>query len=766
MIGESPGRKEDHTLLLGGGRFLDDLTRPGMVHLGVLRSPHARARIKSISTSEAESMPGVVGIFSARDLPEIRGPIPPYRVPRRFRPSDQQVLAGQVVRYVGEPVLVVVADEVRRLADALDAVKVEYEVMEAVTSTKAARDAKPVVHEGWPDNTAYVAKGGVGDADAAMKRAAEIVTETFQHGRSAGMPIEPRGVLAYEDESAGHLVVVSSTQCTYHVREVIAECLGLAEEQVRVIAPDVGGAFGAKAQPQHEEVVVAALARRLRRPVKWVESRSEHFVAACHDREQFHQVSMGFDRDGKIVAIDDEFWADFGAYPVQEDGVTANTINHLCSPYKVAHYRGVCNNVVTNKTFAAAYRGAGRPEAAFVMDRVLDIAARRLGLDPAEIRRRNFVQPADMPYRSGLTYKDGVPIKYDPGDFPAAFDRLLEMLGYEEARTLQKSRSRGIQRIGIGLSCYLHGTAHGPYEGANVRVDPNGKVYVYLGCSSQGQGHATTFAQICAHELGVPFDDVIVVGADTQVMPYGIGAKASRLTATAGPAVARAAREVRKKAKLVAASMLEASPEDIDITNGQLHIVGVPGRSVRLSDVARTAVKFKPIRSDPGLNACTYFAPETVTWAFGGQAAIVEVDVETCETRILKYVAVHDCGRPINPMIIEGQMHGAIVQGLGGAMMEELVYDSSGQLLNGSFMDYAMPKADQMPAMLTESIVHPSTINDLGIKGVGESGSICPGAVIGNAVEDALADFGITVREVPVTPLRVFKLLQEARAHR
>jgi carbon-monoxide dehydrogenase large subunit len=763
LIGVSLARTEDRALLLGKGRFLDDLTRPGMVHLGVVRSPHARARIVKISTSEAAALPGVIGVFGAADLPEIRGPIPPYKSPRRFLHSDQQVLATQTVRYVGEPVVVVVADDRRRLEDALDAVEVEYEAMPAVTSVEAAAtETSELVHEGWPSNTAYVSSRVVGDVDSAMKTASEVVAEHFRHGRSAGMPIETRGVLAYDDENSGQLVVASSTQCTYHVREVIAEVLGMAEESIRVIAPDVGGAFGAKAQPYHEEVLVAALARRLDRPVKWVESRSEHFISTCHDREQVHTVRMGFDRNGKIIAIDDEFWADFGAYPVQEDGVTLNTINHLCSPYKVANYRGICNNVVTNKTFAAAYRGAGRPEAAFVMDRCLDIAARRLGVDPAEIRRRNFVQPSDMPYSPGMNYKDDVPITYDPGDFPAAFDRVLAMVGYEEGRTLQRQQAQTLRRIGIGLSCYHHGTAHGPYEGANVRVDPNGKVYVHLSFSSQGQGHATAFAQICAQELGVPFEQVVVVGADTQVMPYGIGAMASRLTATAGPAVAQAARAVRRKAQVVAASMLEAAAEDIDILEGHVHIVGTD-RGVPLADVARKAMKLRALRSDPGLNARKYFAPATVTWAFGAQAAIIEVDVETCEMKVLKYAAVHDCGRAINPMLIAGQLHGAIVQGLGGAMMEELLYDGSGQLTNGSFMDYAMPRAHQMPSIAAETISHPSTINDLGIKGVGESGAISPGAVISNAVEDALADFGITVREVPVTPLRIFEMLQEAR---
>ena len=766
MIGESVSRKEDLPLLTGSGRYLDDLARPGMLYLGVVRSPHAHARIAAISTAEAASLPGVVAVASAKDLPEVSHPIPPYKSERRFRAFDQPVLAKTVVRYVGEPVAVVVAADPGRLAEALEAVAVDYEPLAAASSIDAAiATGAPLVHEGWPDNVAYVSRAAVGDVEAAIGQADLLVAERFRHPRLAAMPIETRGVLAYVDDS-GTLIVVSSTQHPYHVREAIAEVLGLVEERLRVIAPEVGGSFGAKGQVYPEEILVPALALRLGRPVKWVEGRNEHFVATCHDREQVHEIRVGFKHDGRIVAIDDRFWADFGAYPVQEDGVTLNTINHLCAPYRVEHYRNVCANVVSHKMFSAAYRAAGRPEAAFVMDRVLDIAARRLRLDPAEIRRRNFLRPQDMPYRPGLTYKDGVPVAFDPGDFPAAFDKLLKLFGYEEMRALQKQRAGRIHRVGIGLSCYLQGTGLGPYEGANVRVDPNGKVYIYLGCSSQGQSHATTLAQICAQELGVPFDDVIIVGGDTQVLPYGVGPYASRIAANAGPAVARAARQVRLKATKVAASMLEAAAEDIRITGGRAHVVGVPALGVPLAEVARVAVKSKELLPDPGLNACTYFNPQTVTWAFGAQAAAIEVDVETCELRILKYAAIHDCGQPINPMVVDGQLHGGIAQGLGGAMMEEIVYDSLGQLRTGSFMDYAMPKAGQLPSFLTAQLAHPSMINDLGIKGVGESGAISPGAVISNAVEDALAGFGITIRELPLTPARIFTLLKAAGAYK
>jgi aerobic carbon-monoxide dehydrogenase large subunit len=734
-----------------------------MLHLGVVRSPHAHARIRGVQTSEAAALPGVAGVYAAADLPEIVKPIPPYRTPRKFRAFEQPVLAASVVRYVGESVAAVLVDDAASLQEAIERVVVDYEPLLAVSSTDAALiPGAPRVHEHWPDNTAYVSRLAVGDVETAFAGAHEVVSERFRHARLAANPIEARGVLAHVEES-GELVVVSSTQVTYHLREALAELLGLSQETVRVIAPEVGGAFGAKAQIYSEEILVAALALRLRRPVKWVETRNEHFVATCHDREQVHDIRVGFSRDGKIVAIDDKFSADFGAYPVQDDGVTASTMFHLCSPYRVAHYRNVCANVVTHKTFSAAYRGSGRPEAAFVMDRVMDVAARRLGIDPAEIRRRNFVRPSEMPYRPGLTYKDGAPVAYDVGDFPAAFDELLRLLGYQQMRTLQQQRSRDVRRIGIGLSCYLHATALGPYEGANVRVDPGGRVYVHVGCSSQGQGHATTLAQICAEELGVAFDDVVVVGADTRALPYGIGAMASRIAANSGPAIARAAREVRAKACKVAASLLEAAPEDIWVTQGRVHVVGVPDHGLRLADVAKLAVKSKALMPDPGLNACTYFSPATVTWAFGAQAAVLEVDIETCEIRILKYVAIHDCGRPINPMVVEGQLQGGIVQGIGGALMEQLVYDTDGQLRNASFMDYAMPRADDLPAIETALVNHRSRINELGVKGVGESGCISPAAVIANAVEDGLVEFDVAIREVPLTPGRLFELLRRRR---
>jgi len=763
LIGASPRRKEDRRLLVGAGRFLDDLTRERMVRLGVVRSVHAHARITKIETAAALALPGVIAVWRAADLPEVGGPIPAaYGAAQKGRPYGQPVLAGEVTRYVGEAIAAVVADDAQRLADALEAVGVEYEPRPPVPSADEALRTATRLHEGWPDNVALTVRASVGAVESALAGAAVVVHERFRHPRLSAVTLEPRGVLAYPDADAGGLVVWTSTQNPYAVRDTIATMLGLAAEEVRVLVPDVGGGFGPKNSIYPEEILVAAAARRLGRPVKWTQTRREDFAATGHDREQIHELRLGLDRDGVIVAIDDTFQADVGAYPVQGDGMTRNTVNHLAGPYRVRHYRSVGASLVTNKAQNAAYRGAGRPEAAFVMERAMDLGARRLGLDPAEIRRRNLVRPDEMPYRPGLTYKDGVPISYDPADFPASFERALALLDYDGWRARQRAQARGPRRIGVGIACYAQGSGLGPYEGATVRVDPSGKVYVVIGVTAQGQGHATTLAQICAQELGASFDDVTVLAGDTSAFPLGMGTSASRVTVNAGPAVARTAREVRDKAARVAAELLECAPEDIRIEASRVSVAGVSDRFLPLGKVAHIAVRSKALRAaaDPGLNACTYFCPETVTWAFGTQGAVVEVDVETGEVRLVAYVVVHDPGRAIHPVIVEGQLQGGAVQGIGAGLLEEVVYDGDGQLLSGSLMDYAIARADDLPPLPVALTEHRSVINPLGVKGVGESGAIPGAAAITNAVEDALVEFRVTVREAPVTPARVFALLQ------
>src|SRR5947209_1631407 len=560
MIGASPRRKEDQRLLTGHGRFVDDLTRDGIVRLGVVRSAESYARLTKVVTAGARALPGVVLAWSAADLGEIAPNMPTaYGGTQKGRAWAQPVLARDIVRHVGEPVAVVVAESAYQLADALDAVTVEYERLPSLPTAEAALASSARVHEGWPDNTAVVARGAVGDPERAMAGAHLVIRERMRHPRLSAVPIETRGVFAYRDRSSGALVVSSSTQSPYTLRDVVAAALGLPVEEVRVVVPDVGGGFGPKGPIYPEEILVAAAAHRLGRPVKWVESRRENLACMGHDREQNHDARIGFARDGTIVAIDGSFVADVGAYPLQGDGLTANTVNHMPGPYRVPHYRNSGTSVVTTKTLNAAYRAAGRPEAVFVMERLMDIGARRLGLDPAEIRRRNFVRPAEMPYRPGLTYKDGVAVTYDPGDFPAAFEKALALLPYDEWRRRQKARAGGARRIGVGLACYAQGTGLGPYEGATVRVDPSGKVYVYIGVTAQGQGHATTLAQIAAAELGAAWDDVHVAAGDTALFPFGMGTGGSRVAANSGPAVAQTAREVRARAARVAAELLECA---------------------------------------------------------------------------------------------------------------------------------------------------------------------------------------------------------------
>ncbi len=737
-----------------------------MIHLGVVRSVHAHARVLGIDLTRALRLHGVVAAWSAADLPEVGGGIPAaYGGQHKGRPFTQPVLARDRVRYVGEPVAVVVAEQAPQLADALEQVLVEYEPLAPLVSAEDALRSPVRLHDDWPDNAALRVRGEVGDAGQALAQAHLVIRERLHHPRLSAVPIETRGAFAYRDPDTGALVLWSSAQNPYLLRDAVAAVLGLPAEQVRVMMPDVGGGFGPKGSVYAEEILAAAAALRLGRPVKWVESRREHLMATGHDREQVHEARIGFDPQGRVVALEDQFLYDVGAYPVEGDGLILNTVNHLPGPYRVPSYRGAGTSVVTSKTQNAAYRGAGRPEACFVMERLMDIGARRLGLDPAEIRRRNLVRPDEMPYRPGLTYKDGVPIAYDPADFPRAFERALALLGYDEWRRRQTVQRTGTRRIGLGLACYVQGSGLGPYEGATVRVDPSGTVYVFVGVAAQGQGHATTLAQIAASELGAALDDVIVTTGDTTLFPFGMGTGGSRVAANAGPAVARTAREVRRKAAQVAAELLECAPEDVRIEQGRVHVAGVPDRALALGQIAHVAVRSKALRAagEPGLNSCTYFYPGTVTWAFGTQGAAVEVDVETCEVRLLAYAIVHDPGRAINPAIVEGQLQGGAVQGIGAGLMEELRYDAGGQLLSGSLMDYALPRAGELPWLPVALEPHPSVINDLGIKGVGESGAIPGAAAIANAVEDAVADLGVRITEAPVTPARLFARLTEAR---
>ena len=766
LVGASIKRREDGRLVAGRGRFIDDVVVPDLLHLAIVRSPHAHARVRRIDATAARSVEGVAAVLTLDDLPACAGSVPPLVPAAGIRAYVHPVLAGGLVRHVGEAVAVVVADTAYRAADAAERVAVDWEPLRAAITPDAALEAgAPRVHADWPDNLAGVCAGVTGDVTRGMAEADVVVDAELAYPRMAGMPIETRGVVAWPDALGGGLEVWSSTPVPFAVRTAIASVLGMPEERVRVRTPEVGGGFGVKGHVYPEDVLIPAVARHLGRPVKWVETRREHLLAAAGDRDQRHRARLGVRRDGTIVALETRFTRDHGAYPTLGEAITLNTINHLPGPYRVPHYRGEARNVVTHKTFSAAYRGAGRPEAAFVLDRLLDRAARRLGMDPAALRRANLIRPDEMPYRTGLAYRDGAPIAYDPADYVAGFDRLLEMVDYDRWRKECAARRGGRRPLGVGLSAYVEGTGLGPFEGADVRVDPSGTVYVYVGVSAQGQAHETTLAQICADHLGVPLSDVVVVGGDTSLVGFGMGTIASRVAAVAGPAVARSAAEVARRARLVAADLFECAADDVVVAEGRASVRGAPHRNLPLGEVARAAVRSPTLApASPGLAACAFFYPGSVTWAFGAHAAVVEVDVETCEVRVVRYAAVHDCGRPINPMVVEGQVHGGIAQGVGSALGEVLIHDEQGQLLTGTLMDYPLPRADNLPALDVAHLDFASAINELGIKGVGESGVIAPAAAIANAVEDALADHGVRIDAVPVTSARLFELLRGRRS--
>ena len=762
-VGRSLRRKEDGRLVTGAGRYVDDLRVPGLLHAVIVRSPHAHARVTTIDSTDARRTAGCLAVLTLRDMPELAGSVPALVPSPRIKPHVHPVLAGEIVRHVGEAIAIVVADDPYRAADAADRVRIEYEPLAAATNPAAAlAPGAARVYPDWPDNLVARSEAAVGDAAGAFAEAAVVVDAEITYPRMTGVPIETRGVLAIVDALRGGLEVWTSTQVPFSVRSGIASVLGMPEDRVRVRAPDVGGGFGVKGHPYPEDIMIPAVARKLGRPVKWIETRREHFLSAAGDRDQRHRARLGVRRDGTIVALETRFTRDHGAYPTLGEAIGQNTINHLPGPYRVPAYRAACDNVVTHKTFIAAYRGAGRPEAALVLDRLLDRAARAIGMDPAELRRRNLIRRDEMPYRTGLTYRDGVPIAYDPADYTKAFDTLIARLDYAGWRKRQADRRGGRRPLGIGLSAYVEGTGIGPFEGAEVRVDPGGTVFVRIGVSGQGQAHETTLAQICAERLDVPVEQVVVVAGDTDVVGFGMGTIASRVAAVAGPAIARSADEVVRRARLVAAELFECAPDDVVVAGGRVGVRGAPHRSRALGEIARAAVRSRALGAvgSPGLSVCGFFYPDTVTWAFGAHATVVEVDVETGEVRLVAYAAVHDCGRPINPMVVEGQVHGGIAQGVGAGLHEEVLHDESGQLLSATLMDYALPRADQIPPLAVDHVEFPSVVNPLGIKGVGESGVIAPAAAIANAVEDALSDRGARIDRVPVTPARVFEALR------
>jgi carbon-monoxide dehydrogenase large subunit len=773
-FGAAVKRREDPRFLRGEGRFIDDVVLPGMLHAAFLRSPHAHARIVRIDTEAAAATPGVTHVLTFKDLERWMKPLPLFGaappglaavVAFDVRQASQWALCRDRARHVGEIVAMVVADSAERAEDAVDLIRVDWEPLQAVVDVvRAGESGSPLVHPEWGTNVGVGFTHSVGDADTAFTRSDVVVSETFRIQRYVGMPLEGRGVVAAWDRRDGTLTTWNSTQVSHFVQQGLAPALGLPPHKIRVIAPDLGGGFGTKASGYPEDALVPIAARVLGRPVKWIESRREHMSGAAHARDQVHTISLAAGRDGVILAVRDRIWLDLGAYNVWGVVLPYNTVAHLIGPHRIKSMQVEVRAVVTNKTPNAPYRGAGRPETVFAMDRIVDCLARELRMDPAELRRRNYIRPDELPYDCGMPYRDGNPLVYDSGDFPDALEQALEAAGYRQFRAEQvRLRAAGVYQ-GIGISGYVEGTAIGPFEGATVKLDLAGRVSVATGAVNSGQGHETSFAQIAADALGVPLDWVTVVGGDTAAVPFGVGTFASRSAVTAGSSIADACQEVRAKLVRAASALLEAAPDDIEIDEGRAFVRGSPGSAVDLARVVQASIPTfaRAGVAPPDFEASAYHHVPTVTYASAVHVAHVEVDLGSGGVKLLRYVVAHDCGRVINPTIVEGQVHGGVAQGVGGALFEEMVYDETGQLLTGSLMDYAVPKADDLPPIETVHLESPSPRNPLGVKGLGEGGAISPPAAIANAIEDALAPFGVRIRETPVSAARIVALLAAA----
>jgi CO/xanthine dehydrogenase Mo-binding subunit len=665
----------------------------------------------------------------------------------------QSALADGVVRFAGEAVVAVVAATPYVARDAAAAVSVEYDPLPAaIDPERAAEPGAPLVHAHWSSNVAASVSVGFGDADAALRAADLVVTRRFRFGRMSATPMEPRAVVARWDPLTGALHLWSTAQIPYVVAQRVAEALGLPIEAVRVTAPDVGGGFGCKGPVYPEEVIAAVLARRLGRPIRWTETRGEGFVSTTHASGQIHEATLALRRDGTFLALVDDFLVDAGAY-VPRGAVVANvTATHLPGLYRFDAFRGRGRLVVTHRAPTAPYRGAGRPQATFPVERLIDIAARELGVDPIEVRRRNLIAREALPFHRGIPYRDGMPVVYDSGDYGALLDAAIERSGYRTFRERQRAARREGRRLGFGLVTYNEATGVGPHEGAAVTVETDGRVSVAIGPPSQGQGHETVLAQVCADRLGVSLDDVTVGGGDTARFPFGSGTYASRVTVIAGNAVAQAAEAVRERAARLAALALECDAQDVVVAGGRAEVKGAPDRGLDFRALAALAVRPDVVRrvGEAGLSATRYFSPESVTWAGGVHAATVEVDRDTGVVTVLAYHVIHDAGHEINPRLVEGQAHGGVVQGLGMATSEGIVYDGAGQLLTATLMDYGLPRADAVPTIDVTSCDSPSPLNPLGAKGTGEGSAGPPPAAIANAVADALAEDGVEINEIPI----------------
>jgi carbon-monoxide dehydrogenase large subunit len=774
MFGARIKRSEDPQLLTGRAQFVDDVDIPGMVHAAFKRSDYAHARITGIDVTAARALPGVLAVYTAADLGDYLQPSPLLVQPPPtqhivFNQRTATQLAQNKVRYVGEPIAMVVAESRYLAEDAAEQIVVDYDPLPAVVDLEAAMapDA-PLVHEDVGSNMAAHVIQTKGDYDRARAQADVIIKRRFLYDRGTAAPMEGRGVVAQFDPLARHLTVWDSTQAPIPIRNGLAGMLGLAERQVRVVAPFVGGGFGPKIMMFYpEETLVPWAAMRLGRPVKWIEDRLENFTAMTQERGQVHESEMALTKDGRILGVKDVFLHDTGAYDPYGLTVPLNTQCTLLGPYVIPDYYTEFKAVFTNKTIVTPYRGAGRQHGVFVVERLLDFAARELGLDLVEIRRRNLIPPDKFPWSNEIIFQDFTKLTYDSGNYEPILDKTLQMIGWDTFDREEGARLRAAgKRVGIGVVMYVEGTGIGPYEGARIQIEATGKVTVVTGVGTQGQGHYTSFAQIAAQQLGMPLKDVLVSTGDTGQFNWGTGTFASRGATVAGNAIHAAAVRVREKALQLASDNLEAAVEDIELVDGYAQVRGVPTARISLADLARKA---NPLRgavqpgTEPGLEATAYFGPPMGATAAGAHALILEVDPDTCNVKIHRYVVVHDCGTVINPLILEGQVHGGVAQGLGNAFYEQLIYDENGQLLNASFMDYLLPTASDVPPIAVGHEETPSPLNPIGVKGAGEAGAIPVGPLFAQALENAFADTRLEIREIPLSPSRLWELLQEAQ---
>ena len=773
LIGAHVKRKEDPRLIVGRGSYVGDMKLAGMQYVAFVRTPYPHATVTGIDASAALAMAGVTAVVSGQDIAKLCGPMPIGASGEGSseldglakRPHSHYPISFGTVRYVGQIVAAVIATSAAIAEDAVALVQVDYDVLPAaIDAEKAMRPDAPVLFKDMTSNVHHTWTKKVGDADATFARAHKVVTRRLVNQRLAGVSMEGRAVAAYPDPLGEGLTVYSSTQAPHLNRGSLAEVLGMDENLIRVVAPDVGGGFGVKIGMFPEDAAVAALARLHRIPLMWLEGRIEHMTATTHGRGQVGEFSCAVRADGTVEALRFHIVADIGAYPMAA-GLPNLTGMMAVGVYKIPVIDGTIDCVYTNTTPVAAYRGAGRPEAAYYIERMMDAVADELGIDPVQVRRVNFIEPHQFPYKTPTG-----PL-YDSGEYDRAISKLVEVSNYPALLAAQAQRradyaaGKSDTLLGLGFACYVEMCGFGPYESATVRVEPNGTVTVFTGTSPHGQGLYTTFAQIVADQLGADFNNVIVKSGDTSNTPMGQGTMGSRSLAIGGGALVETIKLVRAKAIKIAAHMLEAAPEDVEFAEGRYSVKGAPDSGLTLVQIAKRAYTDKlPEGVTSGLDATEFFRPAELIYPFGAHLAVVEVTPATGEVRVAQYYTVDDCGPRISPMLVAGQVHGGLAQGIGQALYEEVVYSENGQMLSGSLMDYALPRADNFPDFVLDKTETPTPLNPLGVKGIGEAATVGSTPAIANAVVDAVAHLGVTAMDIPMRPERVWRTIAEATA--